>query len=284
MTVNQNIALLVDAENGVSAPQLDALLTELNQTGSVIEKRAIGNWSNNNFNKKVQWDNLGFKIVNQTGQIPGHNGSDFRLVIEAIEMVHDPDLHIDTFVVMSSDQGFIPLYSRLRQLGKNVIVAGNRHLKNSKIKATTDRIINLNTLVQPQQQTKKPKTATKTAKKTRTRSRSRWTNRKHRKSPKSVLRPMSSGQRQHTRRLIQRALAHVQSSNRNRSLDSLYRAMKHCDTEFSVRRLGYARFFDFLRSFPEIVTVVGTDKTDSTVYPGRDTARLPRKSSKRRKK
>ena len=205
MTTNPKIALFVDAENGCNAGDLLRLMSELETLGDVVLKKAIGDWSRQKFNKKLDWLGIGFKIVDQSRQVAGRNSSDFRLVIEAMELALNPDNDIDTFAVMSSDQGFIPLYLRLRQLGKKVIVAGNGSLENHRIRGCTDRIIATGT------RHLNPSANLTNAKQNATPS----PNKRHAQNesiPKVAKTPMNKMQRDRTRNLIRRSLGKLRSA------------------------------------------------------------------------
>ncbi len=253
-----NIAVLIDAENGSNPQRIESLMTQLNGYGNIVVKLAIGNWTKNRICKKIDWRADGFKVINQTQQAPGHNGSDFRLVIEAMELVYDPRLDIDTFVVMSSDQGFIPLYQRLRKMGKTVFVAGSKSLKNRRIRATTDRIMMLDGHNQL------PKSNAVEAGPSPNNKRSR------RNTTKVVNRPMKRPHRNETRILIRRSLTRLGSERRRATPLNMYRMMKRFNPNFSVRELGYSKMIDLLESFPEIITVMSTGPDDVWVRFGRN--------------
>lgn len=261
MVHTSNIAVLIDAENGSNPQRIESLLRQLEGSGNIVAKLAIGNWSTNRICKKIDWRANGFKVVNQSQQAPGHNGSDFRLVIEAMELVFNPDLDIDTFVVMSSDQGFIPLYQRLRKKGKTVVVAGNGSLKNRRIRANTDRIVMLDDRHQI------PRSNAVEASPSPNNKRSK------RIKPKIVRDPMSRAQRHNTRNLIRRALARLGSERRRATPLNMYQMMKRLNSKFRVRDLGYSKMIDLLESFPEIITVVSVNPDDVRVRFGRSKPR-----------
>lgn len=267
MNPTRNIALLVDVENQSHPDQLTALLKELDRAGSVVEKRAIANWSSPSTNKSISWSDLGFKLVSQTGHLPGRNAADFRLVIEAIEMAHDASLDIDTFAVVSSDFGFIPLYTRLRQLGKTVIVAGNGTLNNPKLEATTDRIINLRNLTANEANKAKPRPIAVSPTTQPKPKRYRPKNNSDVMVKKGL---MTQAQAKRTRNTIRRALRHLykrkkKNRKKKRALENMYRALRHVDRNFSVRKLGYTRLHDLLLAFPEAVIVNDNGESKPTV-------------------
>ena len=237
-------------------------MSELDASGDVVVKNAIGDWSHQKFNKKLDWQGIGFKIVDQSRQVAGRNSSDFRLVIEAMELALNPDNDVDTFAVMSSDQGFIPLYLRLRQLGKKVIVAGNGSLKNHRIRECTDRIIATGTT-----HAKTRSTILNARRNAKPEGRKRNADKKPR--AKVAKTPMNKMQRDHTRNLIRRSLGKLRSARRRSTPLNMYRMMKRQDPKFSVRNLGYATTIDLLTSFPEIITVVSADSANPWVRFGR---------------
>ncbi len=288
MSKKPRVALLIDAENNINPQKLHSLMSTLDATGTKIEKRAIGNWTQNQVSNRIDWKRYGITTIDQTKHRPGKNGADFRLVIEAMEMLHDPELNIDIFVVMSSDHGFIPLYQYLQQQGKKVVVAGDSSLNKNDIKAITDRIIVLDSAKSRNkpnvaEQTKKN---AKQTKKLNAAEPTKMNIRKSRGAGKKLTEPqrysMSPKQRNRTRQLIRKSLTHLHKNKRKPTLDRMYRTMRELQPDFKVRRLGYARLYDLIKTFPEIVTIVHEGNAKPVVRFGRDA--IPPKNPKKRRK
>jgi uncharacterized protein (TIGR00288 family) len=119
----QQIGVLIDFENvGVTAIQ--SLFDKLSENGKIILKRAYADWSKAN-NSRDQIFKLGIEPVLAFRSPTGRkNTSDIRLTIDAIDLLYTSS--IDTFVIVSSDSDFVPLVNKLRSLGKNVYVAGDK--------------------------------------------------------------------------------------------------------------------------------------------------------------
>ena len=122
-----NIAVLIDAENINHIESIQSLIADLQEFGQIVVKRAIGDWDRTIGVVRDPFVDLGFELVHQPNLAPGSNLADVRLVIEAIELLHNRNFDVETYAVVSSDQDFLPLYDRLRELGKTVIVAGDAH-------------------------------------------------------------------------------------------------------------------------------------------------------------
>ncbi|GAB4151268.1 MAG: hypothetical protein Fur0046_30620 [Cyanobacteria bacterium J069] len=119
-----SIALLIDAEN-ISSPQEISLIAQQLQThqGPVL-KRAYGNWFADNL-KGLRSLLVPYEIE-PVHSLPapesGKNSTDIRLVIDAMDLLHDQQ--IDCFWIVSGDRDFMPLVRRLKQNGKTLIGAG----------------------------------------------------------------------------------------------------------------------------------------------------------------
>ncbi|MYK61678.1 MAG: NYN domain-containing protein, partial [Chloroflexi bacterium] len=96
-TTKPNIAVIIDVENINNVKSLRQLIDQLQQQGELTVKRAVGDW--NRAIKIVQSDirDLGFDLVHQKNLAPGHNSADTRIVIEALELLHNPGVDVETF-------------------------------------------------------------------------------------------------------------------------------------------------------------------------------------------
>jgi len=119
-----SIALLIDAEN-ISSPQEIALIFQQLQThqGPVL-RRAYGNWFSDHLKGLrpllVQYE------IEPVHSLPasesGKNSTDIRLVIDAMDLLHEQP--IDCFWIVSGDRDFMPLVRRLKQSGKTMVGTG----------------------------------------------------------------------------------------------------------------------------------------------------------------
>jgi uncharacterized LabA/DUF88 family protein len=116
------IALLIDADNAPAA-KIDFVMTELATYGVANIRRAYGNWAKRGL---LGWTNVlhdhAIEPVQLFDLVKGKNGTDIRLVIDAIDILYTKDVR--TFCLVSSDCDFTPLCTRLRADGKNVIGFG----------------------------------------------------------------------------------------------------------------------------------------------------------------
>ena len=119
-----NVAVLLDYENVGGKDAIRLLLDLISGIGSIIEKRAYGDWSVQQRGEQDQLLQLGFSLIHQRHATSGKNSSDIKLSIDAMDLLHQSPAVIDAFVIVSSDSDFFPLVNRLRSSGKMVIVSG----------------------------------------------------------------------------------------------------------------------------------------------------------------
>ena len=238
----QNIAVLIDAENTNNVPSIDRLIRILEREGEIVAKRAIGDWNRNIQLVGNEMQKLGIDLIQQTNFVPKHNLADIRLAIEAIEILHNPRIQVDTFAVVSSDQDFIALYERLRELGKSVIVAANPNSSTTYLKRHSDRFIPIKKTQQPQNPS-----ASKSTKKPKSKPRGQTVTRNR----------LQKGPRTRTRKLILSAMESAANEHGVAQSHTLYNTMRRLQPGFSVRKLGYSTFAKLLRSYRDIVAVRG---------------------------
>jgi hypothetical protein len=135
----KTIAVLIDAENAQHS-KLSAILDELLKHGHVIAKNAYGDWTNERLKK---WpdvlDRLAIRPEHQFARTSGKNATDIAMVIDAMDMFHTEDF--DAFAIVSSDNDFTGLASRLRRGGKYVFGFGEEHTPISFRNACDDFIL-----------------------------------------------------------------------------------------------------------------------------------------------
>lgn len=122
-----NVAILIDIENINDVKWVKSVLDMSTQHGKVVFKRAVGNWTSKGEKIQNELTELGVALVHQAPTGKGKNASDVRLVIEAMDLLHNPTVSIDVFVIATSDVDFVPLATRLRAVGKRVIGFGLGH-------------------------------------------------------------------------------------------------------------------------------------------------------------
>ena len=115
MIANDNVALLIDADNASHAG-IDAVLTALAELGTVNIRRAYGNWRKQSL--KGWTDKLhkyGIEPQQQFDITRGKNATDMKMTIDAMDLLARGQ--IAGFGIMSSDSDFMPLAMRVRQDG-----------------------------------------------------------------------------------------------------------------------------------------------------------------------
>jgi uncharacterized protein (TIGR00288 family) len=121
--MEKKIALLIDCDN-ISFRTINSILKELEQYGSVIIKRAYGNWSSEqlrNWNDKLK--ELSIKPMHQIDYTKGKNATDMAIVIDAMELLHLRK--VSAIAIVSSDSDFTPLVMKLLEEDLQVYGFGN---------------------------------------------------------------------------------------------------------------------------------------------------------------
>jgi uncharacterized LabA/DUF88 family protein len=137
----EKIALFVDVENFIGYSydlrlpvDLAPVIKKLTETGRVLFRRSFGDLNQSlgatqQFNRLNHVRQMLQRNLVQHEDVPYDskykNSSDIRLAVEALSIAFShPD--ITTFAIVSSDRDYIPLFAKLRELGKNVTgVSGN---------------------------------------------------------------------------------------------------------------------------------------------------------------
>ncbi|PWH17172.1 MAG: hypothetical protein DDG60_02715 [Anaerolineae bacterium] len=100
----------------------DKVLETASRIGRTVLRRAYADWSEQ---RSVQRDllGLGIELVHVSSK-RGKNAADIRIVIDALEMVYNPNSRITHVLLVSGDGDFTELVHRLREQGKIVIGIG----------------------------------------------------------------------------------------------------------------------------------------------------------------
>ena len=258
-----NIAVLIDAENINNIKSLRHLIDQLEQKGELTVKRAVGDW--NRSIKIVRHDiqNLGFDLVHQKNLAPGHNSTDTRIVIEALELLHNSDIDVETFAFVSSDQDFLPLYDRLRELGKSVIVAGDVNGNCARLERHSDTFIPIAEAEEAEIRAIYERTRRKP----------------NEKGTRVARNRMGKTKRDQVEKLIIRSMETCMNENGVAQATDLYRTMRRLDPSFSVKKLGYGRFDRLLKSFSHILSVRGKQSANTSLRLNRRLLRELKASS-----
>ncbi len=132
-----NLALFIDFDN-VALGARDArqrfevklLMHRILEKGKVIVKRAYADW---HYYKEhmIALHEAAIELIEvPMPRISGKNSADIKMVVDAMDLCYSKD-HIDAFVLVTGDSDFSPLVSKLRENDKRVIGVG---MKNSSSK------------------------------------------------------------------------------------------------------------------------------------------------------
>ena len=120
-------AVLIDAEN-VPARLAGPIFEEIQQRvqGVAVDRRVYGDFS---LLRNEPWKlaSLQYGIETKMFASPtrAKNATDIALCIDAMDIFHDRDSCVDTFVIVSDDGDFTPLANRLRRSGRTVVSVGS---------------------------------------------------------------------------------------------------------------------------------------------------------------
>lgn len=117
----RKVALLIDAEN-VSSRHADEILSVAERLGGhVTYQRAYGDWGKMTGWRRVAQER-GIEPVQVLHSVPGKCAADFRLTIDAMDMLRDGD--VDVLAVASSDSDYTALARRARNSGAAYVGVG----------------------------------------------------------------------------------------------------------------------------------------------------------------
>ncbi|GAB4493227.1 MAG: hypothetical protein Fur0016_29130 [Anaerolineales bacterium] len=118
-----NIEISVTDTLGKDAEvEWDKVLETASRIGRTVLRRAYADWSEQ---RSVQRDLLGLGIdLVHVSSKRGKNAADIRIVIDALEMLYNPNSRITHVLLVSGDGDFTELVHRLREKGKVVIGIG----------------------------------------------------------------------------------------------------------------------------------------------------------------
>lgn len=150
------LALLIDAEN-ISHKYMKRILKVLEPMGTITYKRIYRDWTDTSASgwKDIVLEN-GLSPIQQYSYTSGKNATDFAIIIDAMDILHEGNA--DTFCLATSDSDFTRLAMRLRESGKYVIGLGEKKTPVSFV-AACDQYIYLDTEKQekPQKEARQEK-------------------------------------------------------------------------------------------------------------------------------
>lgn len=149
-----DIAVLIDFENINDADIVERVYDICATRGNVVSRKAVADWSGDTKTVQRALVAIGTELVHQFSAGKGKNSSDVRIVIEAMDLHHDPAKDVDTFVFATSDGDFVPLVQRLRSAGKRVIVvSGPAPVSTTLVQSADEAIDGLVSLPVPKAET-----------------------------------------------------------------------------------------------------------------------------------
>ena len=140
---NYTIALLIDADN-VSYKYMNALYKELIALGKITYKRMYGDFTQPTARGWRQIVNdYAITPVQQFTYTTGKNATDFRIIIDAMDILYTKN--VDAFCIMSSDSDYTGIAKRLKESNIFIIGAGEKKTPVSFVNAC-DRFFQLDKL------------------------------------------------------------------------------------------------------------------------------------------
>jgi uncharacterized LabA/DUF88 family protein len=128
---DEKIAVLIDFANiaiGIEKANLEGfkvgvILNRLKEKGSVLVKRAYGDWGRYR-QYRHDFESSGVDLIEMPMRSGGEkNRADIRMVVDAMDLAFSRD-HLTTFALISGDSDFSPLACKLREYNRKVIGLG----------------------------------------------------------------------------------------------------------------------------------------------------------------
>lgn len=136
MNNTEKIALLIDADN-TSAKYIDKIIGELTSIGTVVIRKAYGDWSSEVLKGyKDILNQFAIEPVQHFAYTKGKNSTDGAMIIDAMDILYTKD--IDCFCLATSDCDFTRLATRIRAEGKTVIGMGRQQTVSAFINACSE--------------------------------------------------------------------------------------------------------------------------------------------------
>ena len=246
---SRNVALLIDFENLNESESLEAVLERGEQSGRVVVKLAIGNFSASGDNGQQLLQQLGIQTVHQSTAGKGKNSSDMRMAIEAVNLFHDREKSIDVFVLATSDVDFLPLAQWLRALGKHVVGAGSSSAVTKWQTGVDEFVVVKQVKVAVEAAESANKASTTSKKKKASKSKPANTNKptaNGKSATPNVLNPKY-------KEVIETAISQVFGNGATEvESDALLKRIMKIEPQFSCRKARFTRFRKLVESFDQV--------------------------------
>ena len=269
-----NIAVLIDFENINSLVDVKTVLRMSEERGSVVAKKAFGNWSEDSIQQaQTELAKLGFELVHQVGIGKGRNGTDMKLVIDTMDLLHDKQQPVDEFVLATGDADFVPLVIRLRSAGKVVVAAGRPEVTSNLLKTTVDEFVPIGrqAIDTPPDILKDESKQASSAEEPRSTSAPRSPNDPTSPPPTAKHNPGASLDLATELLVLSAVFDLTLRDNEVIKGAPLHQTMKAIDPSFDFKLLGFAKFTDLLEAHPQL-EVQGRGKQDDTTVTVKDWA------------
>lgn len=222
------VALLVDVENTAAATlaALDKLMPEISQLGPCVLRRAYADWSGYTKYKPILLEQ-GFELI----EVPhysqrGKNACDIRMALDALEMVFEQPF-IETLVICSHDSDFIPLFVKLQNYRKQVIVLGERQYIHNLLIKFAQGFIDVTPFLPPPAVEDAPA-----------------------KSEGAAYQPAPQALKSFA--LLERAVTELGAGSQAVLISLVKSMMQRINPAFSEKRHGYSRFLTFLKDLEKV--------------------------------
>lgn len=236
-----NIEISVTDTLGKDAEvEWDKVLETASRIGRTVLRRAYADWSEQ---RSVQRDLLGLGIdLVHVSSKRGKNAADIRIVIDALEMLYNPNSQITHVLLVSGDGDFTELVHRLREQGKVVIGIGISGTSAEYLVNACDEFIFYDKLIAPPPAPAKPKKV----------------------SPSEA--PAPSFDITEARLLLRRVLESWEAEWMPAS--ELKKSMLRLNPSFSERNYDFSSFKDFLQAQQEMITLrTSGDQLEAQLIP-----------------
>lgn len=251
------LALLVDADNA-SAALIEQVLEEASKHGSVIIRRAYGDWTTPQLGpwKKILQRHA-LRPMQQFPNAPGKNSTDSSLIIDAMDLLHSGK--VGGFCIVSSDSDYTSLVTRIREEGLFVLGIG-KSTTPAAFKIACEVFVAVENLSRP---TVGPQAAAPLPNKA-VAGRGKLTSSVTTKSSSvGSAKPNPRGAVD----ILRRAFDVVASETGRAHLGALGAALLKLDSSFDPRTFGYSRLLTLLQILPDEFEIDRpSDLSDPAIY------------------
>ncbi|HLP63112.1 NYN domain-containing protein [Flavobacterium sp.] len=124
METKFNIAVLIDGDNA-QPKLLQAIIEEVSKYGKATIRRIYGDWTTVQMNGwKEIINQYSFNPIQKFSYTTGKNSTDSSLIIDAMDILHEKNVH--GFCIVSSDSDYTGLAKRIREQGVFVMGIGRK--------------------------------------------------------------------------------------------------------------------------------------------------------------